>query len=567
HEPYRAQTFGERDIDRYDSEIHRVDGAVGRLVREVRARLSREVVFVITADHGEEFRDHGGIHHGSTVYDEQVRVPLLVLAPGIPPRRVMAPVELVDLAPTILRFVDVEIPSTMRGDDLGNVLIGNGPAPRTAVSAVTSKRALIDWPYKLIYDTRYRLIELFDLSTDPRERTNLAAREPLRVRALQTELGAFLDRLSRQARATVDPTTLAMRRARLGDPRATEPLIAIADDGTKDIGTRHEAVRLLGSLQDDAARAVLARLLGERDSRLANEAAIALAHLGDARGRAHLVALAADADVARRHRAAVALGVLGDRRAVPALIESVDKGEDVRDRRLAAQILGELRDPRAVDSLTAAMGEFRLRASAAIALGKIGDHRAYDAIASALGSEQHVNNRDAMVRALGELGDPRALPLLVSIASNEPEMVSATRAIIRLRGLERGVVGGMSLWGRSRETPRAVVCPDAPRPGCTEGPREVALSLRVTPTLRGRDAQAVLLARVGRGESVSLQWEVAGHALPPIVLEAEASEHRVTVPAEALTGARAPARLFVSSDVQLVIDHLLLLPPRSSGGV
>src|SRR5690606_7471572 len=114
HEPYRETRFGTTDMDRYDSEIRKVDDHLGRLVREARARLQRDVIVVISADHGEEFRDHGGLYHGSTLYEEQVRVPLIVSAPDLAPRRVRAPVELVDVAPTLLGMLDRPVPASMR---------------------------------------------------------------------------------------------------------------------------------------------------------------------------------------------------------------------------------------------------------------------------------------------------------------------------------------------------------------------------------------------------------------------------------------------------------------------
>ncbi len=69
HEPYVAHdgfAFGGGDVDRYDSEIAYTDAAVGRLVREVRARRPGTIV-IVAADHGEEFEEHGGRYHGSSL--------------------------------------------------------------------------------------------------------------------------------------------------------------------------------------------------------------------------------------------------------------------------------------------------------------------------------------------------------------------------------------------------------------------------------------------------------------------------------------------------------------------
>ena len=84
-----------RDIDRYDSEIAAADAAIGEIVGCGAARRPGAVV-IVTADHGEEFGEHGGRYHGTTVYEEQVRVPLIVATPGLAPRRVETPVQTID---------------------------------------------------------------------------------------------------------------------------------------------------------------------------------------------------------------------------------------------------------------------------------------------------------------------------------------------------------------------------------------------------------------------------------------------------------------------------------------
>ena len=66
---------------------------------------------ILAADHGEEFDEHGGRYHGSTLFDEQVRVPLIIAVPGLAPRVVQSPVELVDVAPTVLGLLDLPVPA------------------------------------------------------------------------------------------------------------------------------------------------------------------------------------------------------------------------------------------------------------------------------------------------------------------------------------------------------------------------------------------------------------------------------------------------------------------------
>jgi arylsulfatase A-like enzyme/HEAT repeat protein len=568
HEPYRATTFGERDIDRYDSEILRVDGAVARLIHEARARLSRDVIVVLTADHGEEFRDHGGLYHGSSVYDEQIRVPLLLLVPDIAPRRVTTPVEVVDIAPTLLLLTGGDVPSSMRGDDLRGLATGIGEAPRFAFSAVQSKRAIVEWPYKLIYDSSYRLVELFDLSSDPRERHNLAARSPERVDALKSHLEAWIDGLSQPARKGPDPVRLALRRGRLRDMRALAPLAALLDDPSVALEKRTEAARLLGGLRDDASRRALAKALRSSEPSIADEAAISLARLGDRRGRARLGRLVDEpgegGDLERR--AAIALGRLGDRRAIPSLIATLESDADVRERRSAVRVLGTLADARAVDALIDVMPEFKLRSSAVLALGKIGDMRAYDPIMAALVDEDHQTMRDSMARALGQLGDARALPTVLAMTIEEPELVHPSRSVIRLGGLRGDEVGGISFWGRDRPHAVARPCPRGRTASCGEDVHVMNLPLRVPPRLRARPAQLILRAYIGSGETATVEIEIGGRRLDPVELDSEAREVRVPVPAGALRGPRVTAQLTVNGAVELVVDHLLLVQASGSHG-
>src|SRR5207344_1258493 len=113
--------------------------------------------------------EHGGVYHGSTLFDEQDRVPLIVNVEGIAPRRVAEPVELVDVTPTLINLVGVEPASSMRGEDLRPYAMGLARRTTTIHAAVTHKRMVLDWPYKLIADLRFDLYELYDLSTDPGE--------------------------------------------------------------------------------------------------------------------------------------------------------------------------------------------------------------------------------------------------------------------------------------------------------------------------------------------------------------------------------------------------------------
>src|SRR6185503_15668636 len=86
-------------LARYDSEVAYTDREIGRLLDGL-GKLARPTLVVITADHGEEFGEHGGAYHGSSVYEEQVRVPLVfwsTVAGALPAEVLTSPAELVDV--------------------------------------------------------------------------------------------------------------------------------------------------------------------------------------------------------------------------------------------------------------------------------------------------------------------------------------------------------------------------------------------------------------------------------------------------------------------------------------
>lgn len=109
----RARGFGPGDprfeslVLRYDAEILGTDAAIGALVRGLeRLGVADRTLLVVTADHGEEFLEHGGVEHGWTLYQESIHVPLLFHAPGaLPPARVALRVSQVDLLPTLLALL------------------------------------------------------------------------------------------------------------------------------------------------------------------------------------------------------------------------------------------------------------------------------------------------------------------------------------------------------------------------------------------------------------------------------------------------------------------------------
>lgn len=181
----------------YDAEVAWTDHQLGLLIDELRERgLWYDTLFIVVADHGEEFLDHGHWEHGRTLYDEQLRVPLLIKPPsGVgTPRRVDGAAGHVDLAPTILDALGVDHdPAEFDGLSLWPVLVGASDRATGAPSlshlelADESLRSVVAGRWKLIEDLKRERRMLFDVEQDAAELDDLSVETPLRTGVLGQE--------------------------------------------------------------------------------------------------------------------------------------------------------------------------------------------------------------------------------------------------------------------------------------------------------------------------------------------------------------------------------------------
>jgi len=192
-------------LSQYDGEILYTDGVLRTTFERMsELGLSREnTVFVISADHGEEFRephpgDPGGNGHGRTLHLEQIHVPLLLLAPGLEQRRIGAWVELTDVTPTLLDLAGIDpqrFPS-LEGRSLRALARGEGAARPFVYAGGSNGRATLiadDWKlerFRAVTRTKAKwnmtpappggafVEQLFHLKSDPSEQKDLLSREP-----------------------------------------------------------------------------------------------------------------------------------------------------------------------------------------------------------------------------------------------------------------------------------------------------------------------------------------------------------------------------------------------------
>ena len=458
HEPYEGHPefpFGSGDMDRYDSEIAFTDAAVGRLLAYVRDRRPSTIV-ILAADHGEEFDEHGGRYHGSSLFEEQIHVPLIIGIPGMPPRVVRQPVELIDVTPTVLNLLDIPVPARMRGTDLGPWLAAS-PAPDSrlppAFAEVEDKRMVALGNEKLICDLNWGFCAYHDLSTDPGERKNLADDRPERAGALRKVLDDWLDGHVRLepvlAKGASNPNgervPKAIERGRLGDLLAGPALAALMLSKDESDPVRREAAQLLVTLppRQETAEQVLSAIK-DRDPTVADWAAVGAVRIGDAAAISRVQELLRDETRGRglRVRGAMALALRGDATGVPVLSEAIGNcSEEVLLCRLIILQLGKLKDRRAVPSLLEHLPEVQNRREMVDALGEIGDPRAVPALVDRLRHDEYVPVRAQSARALAKIGRVDVAPVLEEAARKDTEAAVTAAAREALATLRAGKSG------------------------------------------------------------------------------------------------------------------------------
>jgi arylsulfatase A-like enzyme len=178
----------------YDGEIRYTDAHLGRVLAHLdELGLAKSTLVVVTSDHGEEFLDHGSWEHQKTLYEEVVRVPLLLRGPGIRTGRLAAQTSLLDVAPTILAWAGLAPAPTHRGS---SVL-----SPRAAGEAYGETDHTVDASHKLFLrggqgswklilsldpgSDAVRKAEWYDLASDPRETKSAPPRDTLAASLIQ----------------------------------------------------------------------------------------------------------------------------------------------------------------------------------------------------------------------------------------------------------------------------------------------------------------------------------------------------------------------------------------------
>ncbi len=228
HAPYRkrapwydpATPAHRESVAAYDSNLSFLD----ERIRELHELLAWDVdtLLIVTADHGEEFRDHGGSGHTNTLYEELLRVPLVVCQPGrAGVGRIRTPVSTVDLMPTLREAAGAPSSEADQGRSLFDTARRGGD-PSRAVFAMrwdevgkerSEKKAVVTERHKLILTLPEGRTELYDLADDPQEKRDLSRKKAPLVSALRRQLDQLEARTAVAERAYAPAVPITRKRA------------------------------------------------------------------------------------------------------------------------------------------------------------------------------------------------------------------------------------------------------------------------------------------------------------------------------------------------------------------
>jgi arylsulfatase A-like enzyme len=177
----------------YDRRLAHTDRAIASVVDHLaRLGLTDSTIVAVTADHGEQFLEHGTlVHGGSAFYNELIHVPLVVANPVLFPAAVRAstPATSIDLAPTLLDLVGIAAPPEFQGESL----VGRWDEDRVVIAQNEKTRKAISRRFSYIVGFTPPREELYDLAADPGETANLVSDRPQVVARLRATLRAGLE--------------------------------------------------------------------------------------------------------------------------------------------------------------------------------------------------------------------------------------------------------------------------------------------------------------------------------------------------------------------------------------
>lgn len=428
HEPYKPECthFGTEDEQRYDCEIYTADKELKRLFDYVEEYFPGTII-IVAADHGEEFDDHGGKYHGTTLYDEQVRVPLVIRVPGVPHRVIKEPVNLVDIMGTVLSIVDIPVPPRVRSNNLTGLILNTDTEKKAAFSQLHERRMVVYDSHKLIWDQSSDLVRLYDLKNDPKETRSIADKNPKMVMLLKQKIAQWE---STHATAELRPVTtkngvqswpIPVQRALGGDPSMASKLGEFLSDKTPQV-VRRKAAALLFEMGQPGQLNIPLKEINDPEvltwvwcakSRSAPNDAIPI-----------LTKLEKDLEPygAPWLQSLLTRASNGDVSTIPAMIDiAINNALAPAVRTDAINILGELKAFQAESALIDLLDNYQLRLPTAQALAKLKSQNAVASLQTHLRHEPFISRRAELTSCIATIeGEKAATTVALQLTMEKP---------------------------------------------------------------------------------------------------------------------------------------------------
>ena len=191
----------------YDEKVSRIDVYLKKIIDEIALQnIAHKTIILVTSDHGDEFYEHGRVDHGMTLFDEVLRIPLILTVPGMSDMtRIRGQVRNIDIIPTLLALIGhapsgsftqqlqgVNLLPLMSGKDMKLDLFAE-----TQYRYATFQKAIRIWDgWKLVYDEESQMKQLYLLTEDPKETTDLFETGEKRESELLEQLMRFINNAS-----------------------------------------------------------------------------------------------------------------------------------------------------------------------------------------------------------------------------------------------------------------------------------------------------------------------------------------------------------------------------------
>jgi hypothetical protein len=201
-----AVDFGDSPRDLYDNNLSYLDNAFGSFVAWLKQKgMYDRTVILFTSDHGEQFWEHGASLHGHSLFEEDIRIPLILHVPGIGPGIREVPAIAADMVPTIAELAGYTLRPPYDDPHMGisllPLLLGKERdryLMRDIVGMASFKRRYFlyrNWQWKLIYSADFDLIQLYNTVEDPQEKKNLLQEKRELAAEMERELLGYLKKV------------------------------------------------------------------------------------------------------------------------------------------------------------------------------------------------------------------------------------------------------------------------------------------------------------------------------------------------------------------------------------